>query len=240
MEKEDFLETCVVLCALERDAILKTILKEKYSNITQTDHATALPSDLDLLLHEPTSEDFVEYAFALCSLQHSKEDLTRHLISTHFDAAVQSALSRSRGRTHGEEVPKSRKKARSGVDLPSKLNLFTDGETILATMSEIIPRFFPGMVILSPGVYGKGCHLVLQVVDNGRYKNSWSSAGIQNKLTWYTSEDDANRQVFDKVTDKTSVVHVVRNRNSELRYMGKCIKTEHVDRDGGACVMYIA
>lgn len=239
MEKEDFLETCVVLCGLDRDAILKKILNEKYSNITQTPaKELQLPSDLDLLLHEPTSLDFVDYAFALCSLPHSKEDLTRHLISNHFDAAVQSAL--SRGRTREEEVKNCRKKARLGVDLPSKLNLFTDGETILTTMSEIIPRFFPGMVMLSPGVYGKGCNLALQVVDNGRYKNSWSSAGIQNKLTWYTSEDDADRQVFDKVIDKSSAVHVVRNRNSELRYMGKCIKTEQVDRDGGACVMYIA
>lgn len=278
MEKEDFLETCVVLSALDRDAILKTILKEKYnfvmnvmSNKTSPANTTSncqLPEGLDLLVHNPAPDNFAEYAFALCSLQDSKEAVTRHLLSIHFDAAVQSAISRPRVRTRQskqkaeEDLPAapSSKKTRSSPDLrtndlrtnaaealcsiqytlPSKLNLFTDGKAPMTVMSEIIARFFPGMVLVWPGIYRKGSDFVLLVVDNGRYNSCWRSAGVQNKLTWFTSGEDVDRDIFDKITSKGSVVHVVRKRNSEMRYMGKCQQTEDIDREAGSCVMYIA
>jgi len=261
MEKEDFLETCVVLSNLDKESILKTILKEKYNFVRNSKSeitADELPQGLDLLVHNPTPENFADYAFGLCSLQgNSKETITRHLLSIHFDAAVQSALHQPRVRTRQskqkaeEELSgSSRKKPREDAAealcsiqyvLPSKLNLFTDdGKLPMTTMSEIIPRFFPGHVLLWPGIYRKGSDFVLLVADNGRYKNSWRSAGVQNKLTWYTSGEDIDREVFDKITSKDSIVHVVRKRNSEMRYMGKCQKTEEVDKEGGACVMYVA
>ena len=257
MEKEDFLETCVVLSGLDKESILKTILKEKYNFVRNSKSefptTTQLPEGLDLLVHNPTAENFAEYAFGLCSLQENKEAITRHLLSIHFDAAVQSAVNRPRVRTRQskqkaeEELSgSSRKKPREDAaealcSIPSKLNLFTDdGKLPMTTMSEIIPRFFPGHVLLWPGIYRNGSDFVLLVVDNGRYKNSWRSAGVQNKLTWYTSGEDVDRDVLDKITSKDSIVHVVRKRNSEMRYMGKCQKTEEVDKEGGACVMYVA
>lgn len=262
MEKEEFLETCVVLSGLDKESILKTILKEKYNFVRNSNlksEITTLPEGLDLLVHNPTTENFADYAFGLCSLQgSSKEAITRHLLSIHFDAAVQSALHRPKVRTRQskqkaeEELSGlARKKPREDAAetlcsiqyvLPPKLNLFTDdGKLPMATMSEIITHFFPGHVLLWPGIYRKGSDFVLLVVDyNGRHKNSWRSAGIQNKLTWYTSDEDTDREVFDTITSKNCIVHVVRKRNSELRYMGKCQKTEEVDKEGGVCVMYIA
>lgn len=263
MEKEDFLETCVVLGGLDRDAILKTILKEKYKFVQQDkkDILTTienLPKGLDLLVHDPTSENFAEYAFALCSLEDSKEAITRHLLSIHFDAAVQSALRAPRVRTRQskrsnlDEVS-PRKKAKSEdranaaealrsiqYPLPSNLNLFTDGKSPMTTMTEIIPRFFPGFVLVWPGIYRKDNDFVLLVAENGRYKNSWRSAGVQNKLHWYTSGEDVDREILYEITSNDNVVHVVRKRNSEMRYMGKSQKTEDVNREVGSCVMYVA
>lgn len=288
MEKEDFLETCVVLSGLDRESILKTILKEKYKYVCECSGektATTLPKGLSLLVYNPSPQNFTDYAFALCSLQDSKEAITRHLLSIHFDAAVESAIRRPRVRTRqskqkSEEetslniVQSPRKKKRSSPSaassdsesssqkqsvgaaaealceiqkqnsLPSKLNLFlrVDGKSPMTTMSEIIPGFFPGVVLLWPGIYRSQTSLtfVLLVADNGRYKNCWRSAGIQNKLTWYTSGDDVDRKVLGMITSEESVVHVVRKRNSEMRYMGKCQKIEDVDKEDGSCVMYVA
>lgn len=292
MSKEDFLETCVVLSGLDRESILKTVLKEKFNNVTtdsekDTENSTALPTGLDLLVHTPSRENFAEYAFGLCSLPDSKEAITRHLLSILFDAAVESEV-RPRVRTRQSKQrsaeqqatlkvcgqAKKRKKTSSANSstsseesstetesaaqalcniqkkteqerkLPSKLNVFlrNDGKTPMVAMSEIVHGFFPGLTLLWPGIYmqTKQEYFVLLVVDNGRYSNSWKSAGTQNKLTWFTSTEDVGREVFDKITANTSVVHVVRKRNSEMRYMGKSQRTEHINKDEGSCVMYVA
>lgn len=283
MEREDFLETCVVLSGLDRESIIKTILKEKYKHVCDYKEDNlpynhgGLPEGLALLVYNPSPQNFAEYAFALCSLKDSKEAMTRHLLSIHFDAAVEAAIRRPRVRTRQSKQKSAdetvavnvvqqsspRKKKRSSPDtdsdavetkeakeqaqpltLPSKLNLFLrdDGKTPMVTMAEIIGSFFPGVVLLWPGIYRSQTSLVfvLLVADNGRYKNCWKSAGIQNRLTWYTSSEDVDRQVFDMITDQNSVVHVVRKRNSEMRYMGKCQRTEQVDKEDGSCVMYVA
>ena len=287
MEKEDFLETCVVLSGLDRESIIKTILREKHKyvcteykedNLPYDSEISSLPEGLPLLVYNPSPQNFAEYAFALCSLQDSKEAMTRHLLSIRFDAAVESAIRRPRVRTRQAQAAKDKqksaeetlnvvqssprkKKKRSTPDsdseavetkeanakalsLPSKLNLFfrEDGRTPMTTMAEIIGTFFPGVVLLWPGIYRSQTTLtfVLLVADNGRYKNCWKSAGIQNRLTWYTSSEDVDRKVFDKIADPNTVVHVVRKRNSEIRYMGKCQKIEEVDKEDGTCVMYVA
>ena len=295
MKKEDFLETCVVLGCLDRDSILKTILKEKCSSVLNSspNHSIDevdqdLPQGLALLVHNPTPDNFADYAFGLCSLEDNKETIVRHLLSIHFDAAVQSAVHALRGprvRTRQskqkaeEELPgsSSRKKRAflvappsgepsggpsggtrpsgspsgatmepsassrppNGAPLPSKLNLFTDDKKVMTTLSDIIQKFFPGLVPWTTEIYRRGSFFVLVVMD-GRHGNSWTSAGVQNKLTWFTTREDVDRQVFDKITSNDVVVHVVRKRNSELRYMGKCQKTEEVDREEGSCVMYVA
>lgn len=280
MTKEDFLETCVVLSGLDRESILKTVLKEKFDNVTKdseknTENSTALPTGLDLLVHTPSRENFAEYAFGLCSLPDSKEAITRHVLSILFDAAVESEV-RPRVRTRQSKQrsaldisgqAKKRKKTSSASSssssetetksaaealcniqqrrkLPSKLNVFlrNDGKTPMVAMSEIVQGFFPGLNMLWPGIYmqSKQEYFVLLVVDNGRYSNSWKSAGTQNKLTWFTCNEDVDREVFDKITANSSVVHVVRKRNSEIRYMGKSQRTEHINKDEGSCVMYVA
>ena len=270
MNKEDFLETCVVLSGLDRESILKTVLKEKFNNVTQenrVDSEKETPKGLDLLVHTPSRENFAEYAFALCSLPDSKETITRHLLSILFDAAVEAEV-RPRVRTRQSKqrseqatlnISGQAKKRKKSTDesstetqkktleqqrkLPSKLNVFLrdDGKTAMVTMSEITQGFFPGLTLLWPGIYA--CdeeYFVLLVVDNGRYSNSWKSAGTQNKLTWFTSNEDVDREVFDKITTNTVVVHVVRKRNSEMRYMGKSQRMEHINKDDGSCVMYVA
>lgn len=275
MDKEDFLETCVVLSGLDRESILKTVLKEKFNNVTQEitkdskkeTPEVELPRGLDLLVHTPPRENFAEYAFALCSLPDSKETITRHLLSKLFDAAVESEV-RPRVRTRQSKQrsaeqqatlsisgqAKKRKITSSSAEgsstetaqqrkLPSKLNVFlrNDGKTPMVAMSEIAKEFFPGLSLLWPGIYTCGQqYFVLLVVDNGRYSNSWKSAGTQNKLTWFTSNEDVDREVFDQITANAVVVHVVRKRNSEMRYMGKSQRTEHINKDDGSCVMYVA
>ena len=281
MKKEDFLETCVVLGTLDRESILKTILREKYSFVLNSNHESDqdLPEGLALLVHNPTPDNFADYAFALCSLEDNKETIVRHLLSIHFDAAVQSAVHALRGprvRTRSkqkaeEELPGAIRKKRVppaeppatppvspvsqpvsppvsplvsppvsppvSPSLPSKLNLFTDGNKVMTTMSEIVQRFFPRVVPWTTEIYRRGSFFVLVVMDG---HGNWTSAGVQNKLVWYTRREDVDRQVFDKITSNDVVVHVVRKRNSELRYMGKCHKTEEVDREKGSCVMYVA
>ncbi len=262
MEKEAFLETCVVLSGLDKDSILKTILKEKYNKVrgkkTEFVIQDKHPTGLDLLLYNPSPDTFAEYAYSLCSLQYTKEDMVKHLLSIQFDAAVEFAA-RPRVRTRqsvkkrksctliqslssAEDSEDSKEDVEMERKLPSKLNLFlrVDGKTPMIAMSEILHGFFPGHTLLRPGIYKNQHSFVLLVVDNGRYKNCWSSAGTQNKLTWYTSSDDADRSIFDEVTDPASVVHVVRKRNSEMRYMGKSHKTEDVEKEIGSCVMYVA
>lgn len=275
MEKEDFLETCVILCGLDKESILKTILKEKFkyaSEASPTNKTEDIPKGCDLLVHNPSPENFAEYAFNLCSLKESKEEITRHLLSIQFDASVEAA-SRPRVRTrqsrqssltppwkrkrsddvssesesdekHVAQAAKTLCTISNDIKLPSKLHLFhveREGmKTTLNTMSDILPNFFPGVKLVWPGIYMKESMFVLLVVDNGRYKNSWRSAGIQNMLTWFTSPEDSNRSIMDKVIDDSSTVHVIRKRNGEMRYMGKRVKTEKVDRDIGSCVMYVA
>jgi len=255
MNKEDFLETCVVLGALDRDSILKTILREKFNFVTNAKDVVEeeLPRGLELLLHNPSPDKFADYAFALCSLEDNKETIMRHLLSIHFEAAVQSAVNTLRGprvRTRQskhkaeEELPgPCRKKSfvAPSTELPSKLNLFTDDNLrVMTSMSDIIPRFFPGLVPWTTGIYRNGSTFVLVVVDVVDGRPRWRSAGVQNKLTWYATREDKDRQIFDKITSTDVVVHVVRKRNSEMRYMGKCQKTEKVDRQEGSCVMYVA
>lgn len=80
---------------------------------------------------------------------------------------------------------------------------------------------------------------VLLVVDSVR--NCWKSSGVQNKLTWFTPADDVGKKVFNEIiVSKNLVLHVIRKRNLELRYMGKLQKIENIDRELGSCVMFVA
>lgn len=241
-----FLETCVTLGCLDKDSILKTILREKFEFIQNAteDDVEDLPEGLGLLLHNPSHENFVEYAFALCSLRESKEMITRHLLSLHFDDAIQLAVKnlngprvRTRQSKADSDCTRHSKRVRR-TELPKKLSVFTDGSKTLVTMCDIITHFFPGLVQLMHGVYKKDSVIVLFVVDTVR--SCWRSAGVRNKLTWYTTLEDVDRKVFDVVTSDDVVLHVVRNRNSEMRYMGKCEKLEEVARVEGSCTMYVA
>lgn len=276
MEKEAFLETCLVLSGLDGESIIKTILKEKFNKVCleikneDTRDTQALPAGLDLLVHNPSPANFAEYAYSLSSLRCGKDAMVKHLLSIQFDAAVDNAA-RPRVRTRQSAkkrkscTPTSSSSAEDSEDsvdntrhlkavdtnpkktskLPPKLNLFVreDGKTMV-TMADILQDFFPGHIILRPGIYRKedkeSTEFVLLVVDNGRFNNSWSSAGTQNKLTWHTCNDDADRAIFNEVTQKAKTVHVVRKRNSEMRYMGKSHKVEDIDKEDGSCVMYVA
>lgn len=286
MEKEDFLETCIALGGLDKESILKTILAEKFKSAQKSrlcEKVEPNPRGKDLLVHTPSQETFAEYAYDLCCLKDSKEDIIRHLLSIQFDAAVNAALKpRVRTRQSKQKVASSPvwKKKRlssdissgsdneSGIEsqsqeiesvtkaahllcnisddnfLPKKLHLFyieeNGAKRVANTISEILPKYFPGINTVWPGIYRLDNVFVLLVIDNGRYKNSWKSAGVQNKLTWFTSHEDVDRNVMDKILEPTSVVHVIRKRNGEMRYMGKCLQTEDVDRTTGSCVMYVA
>lgn len=288
-KKEHFLETCVFLSGLERDSILKKVLKDAFQYVLQSHSESAqgqnptpnspdsskyipdeLPEGLTLLTFKPSEIDFVDYAFALSTLQDSKEVMVRHILSTQFDTTFHPKDSPVRyknfqkfGNKVGKEPPLKKKRPNSDFEqstkigseveaalgfseprnLPSKLDLFVkfDGSP-MTTISEITSEFFSQVVLIWPGIYRDDSNtlFVLLVADNGRYKNSWKSAGTQNKFTWYTSNDDTDRKVLDMITHDDSVVHIVRKRNSEIMYMGKRRNIENVDRPNGSCVMYVS
>ena len=294
MEKESFLETCIVLGGLDKESIIKTILAEKFNAVIEkkpSSKKNVIPEGCDLLVHTPSHDNFVEYAYQLCTLKENKDVITRHLLSLQFDASVEAAVNKSsRVRTRlqsnnktvtntcekpTETIPAWKKKrmsldissesgSESSVDdsmintaakllcnisktkLPSKLNLFTVEENgckkNLNTMSEILPKFFPGSKTVWPGIYKQEEEniFILLVIDNGRFKNNWKSCGTQNKLTWFTSQEDTDKSVMDKIVDDKTNVHIVRKRNGEMRYMGKRVKTESIDKTEGSCVLYVA
>lgn len=122
MEKEDFLETCLVLCGLDKESIIKTILSEKFKIVSETQPSNkkkCLPKGCDLLVHTPSPENFAEYAYELCALKENKDVITRHLLSLQFDASVEAA-SRPRVRTRQSKTSRtSWKKKRLSIDISS-------------------------------------------------------------------------------------------------------------------------
>ena len=72
----------------------------------------------------------------------------------------------------------------------------------------------------------------------------WKSHGLKNKLFWnmvnileITKEE--NNKIFNKIVDDFTSVYVIRKRNGEIRYMGKCESIEDIDRNNSKCVMCV-
>lgn len=230
MEKDDFIEECLTLCALDKEGILKRILqRQTREDLRSCEMVADIPRGLPVLLHQPCRQNFADYAYEVCSLTESKESITKFLISAYFDeVSVRTRQS------------KRRKCTRS---LPSQLGYFlaADGKTPLGNIAIILDEFFPGLCRISSGVYSdRSKSTILIYVGEDGCKNMWKSAGTNNMLTWLTSiEEEVSKEVFRRVCDMSSVVHVVRKRGSELRYMGKTQKVSDVNVDQGSCVLYV-
>ena len=256
--KRHFIETCVSLSLLDRQEILRLVLADKVKDILcRRDHKpespepqSEVPKNLDILGYSPTTEQFSDYAFTLCSLKSTKEEIVAYLIGKEFDKVMTPLISTTpvAAILDVDKPPVKRRRRLTilpPVSLPPVLSLFTykkdDTIVTLTNMPEIIDRFFKGVTLVWQGIYAdrKKSEYVLLVVDNGRYKNVWRSSGKQNRLTWYTSHEDTNRQEMGKIVECKSV-HIVRKRNGEYRYMGKITKIDDVDYGEGSCVMLVS
>lgn len=245
-ERVKFVELCIELGACDKKTILKKILRDKYAAALQDTpagcHKTPpeLPTDVhDLLRMDPSSAGFVDYTYSLCSLesQLSKKDVLEATLMKALDGMLASAINPNIN-------PNPTTKRRKARKAPAKLSPFvlyegTDAEETLRTMGGVVDEFFPEMSFVFPCVYAdeKRTSFVLFIPD--RHVNRWKASGSQCTFAWRTSEQDTNTSIFSKVVNAVPRVHVVRERKSELIYMGTCNQVDDVS-SSGTCTMFVS
>ena len=280
--RKDVISRVVLLSSMGKDELIKNILSDKFRCMTSSSDVTSssMPTGLGLLSYTPSPDSYPSYAFSVCSMDESREDILRHLLDIELEKIIvtkcercdpptspPSSLSQERKRRRGgtRRTTESRRlrgqpevdpvpdnvvssSVENNPELPPILSLFLKKDeasrevTVMGNIPDILENFFPGTECVYAGIYSNPSRtfFVLFAVDNGRYRTSWRSYGSQNKLTWFTSHEDVDRAVMKYVIDKSTTVHVVRKRNGEIRYMGKCSKIESVNIEEGSCSMYIS
>ena len=260
--KSEFIETCVSLSLLEKKDILKLILSEKVKKLCEnqvpnSESNSKVPQNIEILDYCPSIDTFPEYAFSLCSLELEKEDIMKYIIGKEFDKILEEVSTpllnlnspSSTIATESLTPPPTKRRRRLTIippsSLPNNLALFTykkdDTVFTLTSMPEIIDRFFKGVSLVLQGIYADPTKktYVLLVIDNGRYKNVWKSSGKANKLTWFTSHEDPEREEMKKIISSERI-DIVRKRNGEYRYMGKSTKIDNVNFEEGSCTILVS
>lgn len=270
--RREIISRIVLLSSMGKDELVKNILAEKFREMTSSTPGCAgvMPTGVGLIEYSPSPDTYPSYAFSLCSMTESRDDILRHLLHSELEKVVTCSRcdppsvtpekKRRRGGTRRTESRRLREHPEVEIagnvetleettsQLPPILSLFLkkdefSGEnTIIGNIPDILDNFFPGTECVYAGIYANPTRtfFVLFAVDNGRYRTSWRSYGSQNKLMWFTSHEDVDREVMKNVIDKGTTVHVVRKRNGEIRYMGTCVKIEEVNMDEGSCSLYIS
>jgi len=258
--KENFVKKCITITTLSKSDLIKSVLSDRFSDMTDVSMGD-IPSGIEILTHIPCHSSYPEYAFSLCSIPDDIENMRSHLIAYELDRYTESKTgpvtrgsskrrrggSRTRSSTQLENSFKESKELVPIIDIKLPiLSIFkkvVNGENIiLGNMPDILDEFFPGVKCVYAGIYSSidKNTFVLLAVDNGRYRTSWKSNGPQNILKWYTSHEDVDRSVMKQITNESTNVHIVRKRNGEIRYMGKCSRIDDVDHPEGSCTMFVS
>lgn len=257
--KECFVEKCVRICSMDKESILKDIAKETFDIVHETKPQISSGTFDDILHYTPSVDTFIDYTFHLYGCTIEREALIRNILGSEFDKIT--TRKRENVPEDSEVVPK-RSRTRRGnrritvvdeaddnslVVLPGILSVFTKlvrpGEfEVLNDITEIIGTYFNGMCIIHEGIFcnKESDTFVLVVCDKDSPKGTWTSHGRQNKLKWKTHSGDSGHETFDNIIGARSAVHVIRKRNNELRYMGKCKNIDEIDEENGSCVMYVS
>lgn len=241
-DRDAFVDMCIDIGASDKKSILKQILRQKYEKANASRSASTgalgakaddLPSTVDELLSvDPSSEQFVDYAYLLCSLESQvcKRDVVKATLAQALDSLLAT-------------VPQPRAKKPKPRKLPVKLSPFvvyagTEAEETLRAMDPIIEEFFPYMDSVLPCVYANESRssFVLFVPDKNATR--WKAVGSQCSFVWKISDEDVNNEVFSAVVNALPNVHVVRERKRELVYMGTCTQVDNVSTSG-TCTMFV-
>ena len=236
-EKESFIDLCIEVGNSDRRSMLKNILRTKYASAVASagdKPADELPGTLqELLRTDPSSSQFVDYTYMVCSMENqiSKKELAKLTLMDAFDGMLTS-------------TPPRKSKRQKARKLPAKLSPFvldegSDNEQTLGSIGAIVDDFFPEMGFVFPCVYADAGHTSFVLFIPDRNVNRWKAAGSQCKFVWRTSEQDVNTEIFSKVINAVPRVHVVRERSSEVVYMGTCKSIDNVN-SLGKCTMFVS
>ena len=235
-DKAAFVELCVELGSSDRKTILKKILRTKYTTAVAAGDKPSgeLPTTVEELLRaDPSSTQFVDYAYTMCSMENqiSKNDLVKTTIADALDGMLSTPPSRKSKRHKARKLP--------GKLSPFVVNEGTPDEQPLCSFDTIVDEFFPDMGFVFPCVYADSAHTSFVLFVPDRHVNRWKAAGSQCKFVWRTSEQDINANVFSKVINAVPRVHVVRERSSEVVYMGTCKSVDDIN-SLGTCTMFVS
>ncbi|CAM9156570.1 unnamed protein product [Ectocarpus sp. 8 AP-2014] len=237
--KASFIDLCIELGAADSKTLIKNMLHKKYKKAGSTSPVAGtstgdLPTDVqELLRMDPAPSQFVDYVYLVCSMENElcREDIIKTTLTDAFDAVLTTTQPRKSKRQ------KTRK-------LPSKLSPFvlnegTSDEQTLQYMDTIVEDFFPDMAFVIPCVYADEQRNSFVLFIPERQVNKWKAAGSQCKFTWRIPEQDKNKDIFARVISAVPRVHVVRERSSEVVYMGTCKTTDDVS-SLGTCTMFVS
>lgn len=251
MDSELFVDKCINICSMDKTSIIRDILRQKldsvFSNVnpeTETETETEIPTGIDIVSYNPTKSSFPDFAISLCNLEMSREQVTRHILGDEFD----KIMTRSRKRNlENVERPRARPKRvnRRSTEIKDKLpgimNVFTrktrTGFEVMDNIEEIIKMYFWTE-------YKSFYDCIFTDISQKNYvivvseSSKWKSHGVKNKLYW--SMVDKEELVFDDIVDDSTSIYVIRKRNGEIRYMGKCESMEEIDVINSKCVMCVS
>lgn len=270
LTKSEFVEKCINMYSQTVEGIIKDIIRERTNDLidgTYIGDQEDVPNDESIVEYIPTLEKFPEYVYALSRINISKENIIKRALSCDYDSISKKrrrVIDDDSGESSSDDIDDNivASHTRSGIrrrvrrnahpkinypepnitqdtslELPSILSVFTKksdtGQFIsLKNQDEIVKLYFPRCKSYTKGVY-LGTKELLIVTTDARDK--WISFGTQNKVSWtYPKEDILEK--FDCEMD----IYILRKRNNEIRYMGKCVKIGNIDNVNGVCDIFVA
>jgi len=246
--KDEFIDKCIRMCSMSNEDIIKQILHESLNNILSGetyDNEEKFPVNCDIMTYIPTRKTFPDFAINLCKSKLNRESFLRNVMNNDFDKIV-NENKRTSEQVSVSDVRRTRSKRsnpRRNNTLPGILSVFTSrnrqGEfEILDNIESIIKCFFVDHVRLSENIYAdESNNYVIVVYDS--IDSKWKSNGSCNILSWKLPPSEYSEDVFLKITNKLSTVHVVRKRLEEFRYMGKRESIDEAVKSDGTCVMTV-
>ena len=244
--KDDFIDKCIRMCSMSNEDIIKQILHESLNNILsgKTDeNEEKFPVDCDIMTYIPTRKTFPDFAINLCKSELNRESFLRNVMHNDFDKVVNENKRTSDIISDGRRTRSRRSNPRRNNTLPGILSVFTSRNRrgdfeILDNIESIIKCFFVDHVRLSENIYSdESNNYVIVVYDS--IDSKWKSKGNCNVLSWKLLPSEYSKDVFLKITDKLSTVHVIRKRLEEFRYMGKIESIDEVIESDNTCVMTV-